>query len=106
MACSNYPKCKNTKPYLDKVGVKCPQCKEGDIVRKKAKGREFFGCSNYPDCDWSSWKDPVENPEVLEGVEYKAPKKAEEGIDKKVEKGSEKKNARKTKKKGGKRANP
>ena len=104
LACSNYPKCKNTKPYLDKVGVKCPQCKEGDIVRKKAKGREFFGCSNYPDCDWSSWKDPVENPEVLEGVEYKAPKKAEEGIDKKVEKGSEKKTARKTKKKSGKKS--
>ncbi len=59
LACSNYPKCKNTKPYLDKVGVKCPECGEGDVIRKKAKGREFFGCSRYPDCDWSSWKNPA-----------------------------------------------
>jgi DNA topoisomerase-1 len=59
LACSNYPKCKNTKPYLDKVGVKCPKCGEGDVVRKKAKGREFFGCSRYPDCDYSSWKNPA-----------------------------------------------
>ncbi len=59
LACSNYPKCKNTKPYLDKVGVKCPKCGIGDVVRKKAKGREFFGCSRYPDCDWSSWKNPA-----------------------------------------------
>jgi DNA topoisomerase-1 len=59
LACSNYPKCKNTKPYLDKVGVKCPKCGEGDVVRKKAKGREFFGCSKYPDCNWSSWKNPA-----------------------------------------------
>jgi len=59
LACSNYPKCKNTKPYLDKVGIKCPKCGEGDVVRKKVKGREFFGCSKYPDCDYSSWKNPV-----------------------------------------------
>ncbi len=59
LACSNYPKCKNAKPYLDKVGIKCPKCGEGDVVRKKAKGREFFGCSRYPDCDYSSWKNPA-----------------------------------------------
>ena len=59
LACSNYPKCKNTKPYLDKIGIKCPKCGEGDIVRKKAKRGEFFGCSRYPDCDYSSWKNPA-----------------------------------------------
>jgi len=107
-ACSNYPKCKNTKPYLDKVGVKCPQCKEGDIVRKKAKGREFFGCSNYPNCDWSSWKNPVENPEVLEGVEYKAPKKTESELDENSEKKTAKKvgKAKKKSAKKGKRKAP
>ena len=102
LACSNYPKCKNTKPYLDKVGVKCPQCREGDIVRKKAKGREFFGCSNYPGCNWSSWKNPVENPEVLEGVEYKAPKEVEKK-DEKAGKKSEKKSTRNSAKDPGKK---
>lgn len=58
LACSNYPKCKNTQPFLDKIGIKCPKCQEGDVVRKKYRGREFFGCSRYPDCDYSSWKDP------------------------------------------------
>ncbi|GIW60404.1 MAG: hypothetical protein KatS3mg087_1470 [Patescibacteria group bacterium] len=59
LACSNYPKCKNTKTYADKVGMKCPKCGEGEVVRKKAKWREFFGCSRYPSCDWSSWKNPM-----------------------------------------------
>lgn len=63
-ACTNYPKCKNTKPYLDKIGIKCPKCEEGEIVRKKAKGRTFFGCSRYPDCDYSSWKNPMQANEV------------------------------------------
>lgn len=58
LACSNYPKCKNTQPFLDKVGIKCPKCGEGDVIRKKYRSREFFGCSRYPDCDFSSWKDP------------------------------------------------
>lgn len=60
LACSNYPKCKNAKPYLDKIGMTCPKCNEGEIVKKKAKSREFFGCSRYPDCDYASWKDPRE----------------------------------------------
>ncbi|MBN1162141.1 type I DNA topoisomerase [Patescibacteria group bacterium] len=62
LACSNYPKCKTTKPYLEKIGVKCPKCqengKDGDVVIKKAKRKVFYGCSNYPECDWSSWTDP------------------------------------------------
>jgi DNA topoisomerase I len=58
LACSNYPKCKTAKPFLDKIGVKCFKCKKGEVVKKKAKGREFFGCSEYPDCDFSSWMDP------------------------------------------------
>ena len=59
IACGNYPKCKFTKPYLNKVGLKCPECKEGEVVYKKARGgREFFGCSRYPDCKFASWKKP------------------------------------------------
>lgn len=58
LACSNYPNCKFTKPFLEKIGMKCPKCEEGDVVVKKAKGRTFYGCSRYPDCDYSSWKNP------------------------------------------------
>lgn len=60
IACSNYPKCKFTKPYLEKIGVKCPTCGEGDVVVKKG-GRfkkVFYGCSRYPDCKFVSNKDP------------------------------------------------
>jgi len=59
IACGNYPKCKFTKPYLDKIGMKCPECGEGEVIVKKTKrGRDFYGCSRYPKCKWASWKDP------------------------------------------------
>ncbi|MCC3867193.1 type I DNA topoisomerase [Terrisporobacter mayombei] len=60
MACKNYPDCKNTKPLVNKVGVKCPKCKEGEIIlRKSKKGKAFYGCSNYPECDFISWYKPT-----------------------------------------------
>lgn len=62
LACSGFPKCKNTKPFLDKVGVYCPEegC-SGEIIRKKTKkGRMFYGCSNYPKCSFMTWKKPVD----------------------------------------------
>lgn len=60
MACKNYPDCKNTKPLVNKVGVKCPKCKEGDIIlRKSKKGKAFYGCSSYPECDFISWYKPT-----------------------------------------------
>jgi DNA topoisomerase I len=59
MACKNYPECKNTKPLVNKTGVTCPKCETGDIiVRKSKKGRVFYGCSNYPQCDFISWDKP------------------------------------------------
>jgi len=59
ISCNNYPECKHTEPYLEKIGVACPK-DDGDIVvRKTRKGRIFYGCSNYPDCEFSSWKRPV-----------------------------------------------
>lgn len=61
LACPGWPECKNTKPLLEKIGVKCPKCHKGDIVVKRSKkGRKFFGCSRYPDCDFVSWDEPVE----------------------------------------------
>jgi len=61
ISCSNYPQCKFTKPYLEKIGVRCPQCKRGEvIIRRTRRGKVFYGCSNYPQCRWASWKDPRE----------------------------------------------
>ena len=60
MACKNYPECKTTKPIVNKIGVKCPKCNNGDIIlRKSKKGKAFYGCSNYPECDFLSWNKPT-----------------------------------------------
>ncbi|MDO5375622.1 MAG: type I DNA topoisomerase [Staphylococcus rostri] len=60
MACSNFPDCRNTKAIVKPIGVKCPTCKEGDVVeRKSKKNRLFYGCSNYPSCDFVSWDKPI-----------------------------------------------
>jgi DNA topoisomerase-1 len=60
LACPGYPQCKNTKPLLEKIDVQCPQC-GGDIIRLRSrKGRWFYGCKNYPQCDFRSWKQPVQ----------------------------------------------
>jgi DNA topoisomerase-1 len=62
IGCSDFPNCKYTEPWLEKIGVECPQC-EGQIVeRKTRKGRIFYGCSNYPECDFTSWKKPISTP--------------------------------------------
>lgn len=59
LACPGYPECKNTKAIHDIIDVKCPKC-SGDIVRKRTKkGRTFYGCINYPECDFVSWDEPV-----------------------------------------------
>lgn len=62
IACSNFPDCRYTRPYVEPIGVACPKC-QGDLVaRKTKKGRIFYGCSNYPTCDWTSWKKPLAVP--------------------------------------------
>lgn len=59
LACPGYPECKNTKPIQDKIGVKCPNC-GGDIIRlKSGKGKIFFGCNNYPKCNFMTWDEPI-----------------------------------------------
>ncbi len=66
LGCSGFPECRNVKKLIDAskkvTGVKCPKCKEGDVIikRTKAKKRMFYGCSRWPDCDFVSWKKPAE----------------------------------------------
>ncbi len=62
ISCSGFPECRYTEPWLEKIGVSCPQ-DGGDLVeRKTRKGRTFFGCVNYPNCDFTSWKRPLPKP--------------------------------------------
>lgn len=64
ISCSRFPDCRYTEKYLEKVGKKCPECKVGEMIVKKTRtGRNFFGCSRYPECDWASWRKPEEKPQ-------------------------------------------
>jgi DNA topoisomerase-1 len=59
IACSNFPECRNTRPHVVKTGVECPQC-GGDLVeRRTRKGRVFYGCANYPECEFAVWQRPL-----------------------------------------------
>ena len=58
LACPGFPECRNTKPYLEKIGVKCPKCGKEVVLRRSSKGRKFYSCEGYPDCDYVSWKRP------------------------------------------------
>lgn len=59
IACPGYPECKNVKKYMQKIGVPCPKCDGEVIVKTTKKKRIFYGCSNYPNCDFVSWNEPV-----------------------------------------------
>ena len=59
LACPGFPECKNTKPILKSTGIKCPKCDGELIIRKTKKGRKFYGCSNYPKCDFVTWDEPT-----------------------------------------------
>ena len=58
LACPGFPECRNTKPYLEKIGVKCPKCGGEIILKKTKKGRRYYGCEYNPDCDFMSWQKP------------------------------------------------
>ena len=61
LACPGFPECRNTKPLVEKIGVKCPKCEDGEIVVKRSKkGKKFYGCDNYPKCDFVSWNKPID----------------------------------------------
>lgn len=59
LACPDYPECKNTKPILEEINVPCPKCESPIVMRRSKKGRTFYGCSTYPDCDFVSWNKPT-----------------------------------------------
>ncbi|MCI5501398.1 MAG: type I DNA topoisomerase [Lachnospiraceae bacterium] len=58
LACPGFPECRNTKPYLEKTGIPCPKCNAEIVIRKTKKGRRYYGCENYPECDFMSWQRP------------------------------------------------
>ena len=58
LACPGFPECRNTNPYLEKIGVACPICGKDIVLRKTKKGRKYYGCENNPDCDFMSWQKP------------------------------------------------
>ena len=58
LGCPGFPECHNTKPYLEKIGVKCPKCGKDIILKKTKKGRMFYGCEGYPECDFMTWQRP------------------------------------------------
>ncbi len=62
ISCSGFPDCEYARPYIEKIGLGCPQCggeQNGEVViRRTRKGKKFWGCSRYPDCDWASWEQP------------------------------------------------
>lgn len=63
MACSNFPDCRNTKAIMKPIGVKCPSCETGEIVERKSKTKRlFYGCNQYPECEFVSWDKPISRP--------------------------------------------
>ena len=58
LACPGFPECRNTKPYLEKIGVACPVCGKDVVVRKTKKGRKYYGCEDNPECEFMSWQKP------------------------------------------------
>jgi len=62
LACSRYPECKGRRPLAAKTGVECPRCGEEIVERRSKRGRLFFGCSSYPNCDFTAWSRPLSQP--------------------------------------------
>lgn len=58
LACPGFPECRNTKSFLEKIGVSCPKCGKDLVVRKTKKGRRYYGCETAPECDFMSWQKP------------------------------------------------
>ena len=74
IACTGYPECKYTRNIVKTLGIKCPRCGDGDVIRRKAtkgkaKGRSFYGCTRYPECDYVSWKKPGEPDKKTAGAD-------------------------------------
>lgn len=79
LACPGFPECRNIKPILEHTGIKCPKC-EGELVQRRSKrGKKFFGCSRYPECNFVSWDEPVKDtcPECGTNLSVKQSKAGE-----------------------------
>ncbi|GAB6170107.1 type I DNA topoisomerase [Clostridium carnis] len=59
LACPGYPECKNAKPIVEEIDTPCPKCGKKIVVKKSKRGKKFFGCSGYPECDFVSWNEPI-----------------------------------------------
>jgi DNA topoisomerase-1 len=62
ISCSDFPRCRYTEPWLEKIGIACPEDGGELVMRKTRKKRVFYGCSNYPECEFTSWKRPIPAP--------------------------------------------
>jgi DNA topoisomerase-1 len=83
IACTGYPECKYTRNIVKTLGIKCPKCGEGEVIRRKAtkgkaKGRSFYGCTRYPECDYVSWKKPGAPDKKADGGDGEPPYNAGE----------------------------
>jgi len=79
MACSNFPECRNTKAIVKQIGVDCPLCEEGQVIERKSKNKRiFYGCDQYPKCEFVSWDKPINR---------KCPKCDHYLVEKKIKKG-------------------
>ena len=67
LACPGFPDCRNTKPYLEKTGIACPKCGKEVVLRRSSKGRKFYSCEGYPECDFISWKKPEADKKEEDG---------------------------------------
>ena len=61
LACPGYPECKNAKPIVEEIEAPCPKCGSKLLAKKSKKGKKFFGCSSYPNCDFVSWNEPLKD---------------------------------------------
>ena len=69
ISCSLFPECKHTEKYIEKLNMKCPECKTGEVIIKTTrKGKRFYGCSRYPKCKWASWRKPGAEKEKEAGA--------------------------------------
>jgi len=59
LACPGFPECKNTKPYFEKIGQCCPDCGKDIVIKRTRKGRKYYGCIDYPNCEYMSWNKPA-----------------------------------------------
>ena len=66
LACPGFPECKNTKPYFEKIGHACPECGKDIVIKRTRKGRKYYGCIDYPNCEYMSWNKPVKEEEKKE----------------------------------------